>query len=152
MQFIPASAALFAAIAAAAPTPVQESATLTTRQYASENIDINDFFVRKNNGIQAVSFKLSGDDAKDLECSGSNPKPTDVITCGDSKYRFVIKPGQVEEFGLTIYHELGPAFGFYGEGDVPTYCHAGGNGPDDFVCQQVAFTTIVIDNGADPSS
>lgn len=35
--------------------------------------------------------------------------------------------------------------GFYGEGDVPTYCHAGGNGPNDFVCQETSATTIVID-------
>lgn len=37
-----------------------------------------------------------------------------------------------------------PSFGFYGEGNVPTYCRAGGNGPQDFVCTQVNPTTIVI--------
>ena len=38
-----------------------------------------------------------------------------------------------------------PSFGYYGEGNVPTYCHAGGNGPYDYVCDQVSATTIVID-------
>lgn len=40
--------------------------------------------------------------------------------------------------------------GFYGTGSVPTYCHAGGDGPQDFVCNVVpnTFVTIVIDSKA----
>jgi hypothetical protein len=108
--------AAFAALAAAAPSPKKSHKT-DTRPY--ENIDIADFFVRKSQAlgsdkktIDAVSFKLSGDDAHDLLCSASNPGfPSEVITCGDSKYRFVLEPGSDKEyeFGLTIYHETGPA-------------------------------------------
>ncbi|KAG9255657.1 uncharacterized protein F5Z01DRAFT_550652 [Emericellopsis atlantica] len=140
----------FLTLAAAAP-----KATSTPPNPDSyENVDIADFTVRKEQAagqdtptaINSVSFKLSGDDATDLACSASNPDfPSEVITCGDSKYRFVLQPGSDDaEFGLTLYHELGPAVGFWGEGNVPTYCRAGGNGPDDFVCQQVAATTFVI--------
>jgi hypothetical protein len=43
-----------------------------------------------------------------------------------------------------LYKELGTAVGFTGEGPIPTYCHAGGDGPQDFVCSQVAFVTIVV--------
>lgn len=36
-------------------------------------------------------------------------------------------------------------FGLYGESDhVPVYCHAGGNGQNDFVCQQVAPLSVTI--------
>lgn len=34
--------------------------------------------------------------------------------------------------------------GKWGQGTVPTYCRAGGNGPNDFVCHQVSEVTIVI--------
>ncbi|KAK0384011.1 hypothetical protein NLU13_8100 [Sarocladium strictum] len=140
--------AIFTASAAAFPA---------TRNVPSENIDIADFTVRKTQAagsedktIESVSFKLSGDDAKDLLCSASEPGlPSKVLTCGESKYRFVLQDGtDGYEFGLTIYHELGPAVGFWGEGVVPTYCHAGGNGVNDFVCSETGPTTIVITNGA----
>lgn len=36
--------------------------------------------------------------------------------------------------------------GFYGQGNMPTICRAGGNGPLDYVCQQVSPVTIVIDS------
>ncbi|KAF2758027.1 hypothetical protein EJ05DRAFT_476302 [Pseudovirgaria hyperparasitica] len=141
MQFLAASASLFAALAIAAPT---RSTARDSTSY--ENIDIADLYVRKNNGIQAVGFKLSGNDGSAIDCSASTPGfPSDVITCGETKYRFALYPGQTTEFGLRIYHELGTAFGYYGEGDVPTYCHAGGNGPNDYVCDQTSATTIVID-------
>ncbi|KAL0261902.1 Effector protein PevD1 [Diplodia seriata] len=144
MRFsIAAATALFGAIATAAPA-AQSTGAPDPATY--ENIDIADLTVRKNDGIQSVSFKLSGKDATDLDCSASNPGlPSDVITCGETKYRFALYSGTESEFALRIYHELGLAVGFYGEGEVPTYCHAGGNGPDDFVCSQVNPTTIVID-------
>lgn len=97
----------FVALAAAAPQPNPDM---------YENIDISDFTVRKDQGpdgakINAVYFKLSGEDATDLTCEKSNPGlPSDVITCGESKYRFSLKEGTGEyEFGLDLYHELGLA-------------------------------------------
>ncbi|KAL1638573.1 Effector protein PevD1 [Diplodia intermedia] len=146
MRFsIAAAAALCGAIATTTAAPTAPS-TGAPDPASYENIDIADLTVRKNDGVRSVSFKLSGDDAADLDCSASDPGlPSDVITCGGSKYRFALYSGGESEFALRIYHELGLAAGFYGEGEVPTYCHAGGNGPDDFVCSQVVPTTIVID-------
>jgi hypothetical protein len=104
----------FLTLAAAAPNPTSTPPSPDTY----ENIDITDFSVRKAQGpdqdtptIDAVSFKLSGDDATDLTCAASSPDfPSEVITCGESKYRFVLQPGtDGNEFGLTLYHELGPA-------------------------------------------
>lgn len=40
------------------------------------------------------------------------------------------------------------SFGYWGEGDVFTYCHAGGLG--DLLCNQVNPTTIVIDSTPPP--
>lgn len=149
MKSFTAATALFAGLAAALPQAPSPD--------TYENIDITDFTVRKTQAanqsepesIQAIYFKLSGDDAKDLVCESSDPAyPTEVITCGDSKYRFALAPAKGDdgyEFELSLYHELGLAVGFYGVGNAPTYCRAGGNGPNDFVCTQVNEWTVVID-------
>ncbi|KFA68996.1 hypothetical protein S40285_08702 [Stachybotrys chlorohalonatus IBT 40285] len=146
---------VFAAAAAAVPANrVQTRAT-------TENIDIEDMYIRKyshSNGttsVSAVGFTLSGDENTDLDCQQMNPDfpiPSTVQTCGDSKYRFSLHPGQSNEyeFSLRIYHELGPAVGRWAQGNVPTYCRAGGNGPGDFLCSQVSPTTIVITSDPPP--
>ncbi|GJC84722.1 effector protein PevD1 [Colletotrichum liriopes] len=139
-------AALFGSSAIAAPAPQDDASR------PSENIDIADLSVRKqqNGTVTNVSFLLSGDDATNLACQGATDVPSDVITCGESKYRFTIRQGTETEFALRIYHELGLAFGYWGEGDVFTYCHAGGLG--DLLCNQVNPTTIVIDSTPLPST
>ncbi|KAK6956728.1 hypothetical protein Daesc_002008 [Daldinia eschscholtzii] len=150
MRFTAAAVAalFFGASAMAAP---QEG------ELRSEDVSITEFSVHKSGAsgssagtVDGVSFKLSGDDAKDLSCSASASDitkglPTDVITCGDSKYRFALLEGQDSStFTLRIYHELGLAVGFYGAGDVATYCHSGGL--DTMVCSQVnSPVTIHID-------
>jgi hypothetical protein len=131
-----------------------------------ETIDIEDFDVSTDNSRKVVTnvyFKLSGDNATALECSAANPDfPSKVHTCGDSKYRFALTPGSEWEFALMLYHELGPGqvdtswnaaapyeliviqrFGFYGKGDVFTYCHAGGSG---MRCSQQVPTSVIIDS------
>ncbi|KJZ68913.1 hypothetical protein HIM_08864 [Hirsutella minnesotensis 3608] len=148
MRSIATACSFLAALAAAAPAGEEKP---------HENIEIQDFTVRKDvsNGtkINVVDFNLSGRDAKALGCTAQNPtfpKPSEVVTCGDSKYRFSLHAGSDNnEFSLRIYHELSVAFGYWGQQDVPTYCHAGGNGQD-FVCSQVPPTIIVIDNTPPP--
>ncbi|KAL7622571.1 hypothetical protein AAE478_008078 [Parahypoxylon ruwenzoriense] len=133
---------VFALFGASALTMAQDQGLRT------EDVTITDFSVHKAgaNGASAgtvdgVSFKLSGDDATNLSCSASadqvtNGLPTGVITCGDSKYRFDLLEGpDASTFTMRVYHELGTAVGFYGEGNVPTYCHSGGL--DNVVCSQV---------------
>ncbi|KAK1997452.1 hypothetical protein LX36DRAFT_555494, partial [Colletotrichum falcatum] len=136
-------AALFGASAIAAPAPQASG-------LAYENIDISDLSVRRqeNGTVTSVNFLLSGNDAKDLVCDAATGVPSDVITCGDSKYRFTIRKGSETDYALRIYHELGPAVGYWGQGDVATYCHAGGLG--DLLCNQINPTTIVINSNPPP--
>jgi hypothetical protein len=153
MQFLTA-ATLFAA-ALAAPTPQTPdcpnpahcggSAPLDPASY--ENIDISDFFLRKNPGIQSAGFKLTGNNGT-VACSigAVESLPSAVEACGDSKYRFgLIESTDGSEIGLRLYREIGPAVGLTGEGNVPAYCHAGGNGVDDMACAQIGYVTIVIE-------
>lgn len=170
MQFF-TLAALFGAAAMAAPAaqtpdcpnPAHCQGPPDVNSY--ENVNFKDYTIRKNNGtLQSVSFKIDGRNATDLSCVGG-PYPTlpaPIVNCGDSKYRFAMTKDINGDYPITLYHELGTAYvhrvtqtlddrltyansvGFWGQGVVPTYCHAGGNGPNDFVCSQVAQYTLVI--------
>lgn len=152
MRFFTA-ASLFAAAALAAPAPQTTDCPNPAHCGGSppdpstyENLDVSDFSLRKNPGIQSASFTLSGNNGTvQCEIGAVESLPSDVKACGDSKYRFgLIKPtGQGAEVGLRLYHETSSFAGLIGEGDVPTYCHAGGNGVDDFICAQVSALTIV---------
>ncbi|EFQ32601.1 hypothetical protein CGRA01v4_09573 [Colletotrichum graminicola] len=131
--------ALFGASAIAAPTPQDDGAP-------SENIDISNLSVRRqeNGTVTHVSFNLSGDDAQGLLCSADTGVPSNVITCGDFKYSFSVQKGNETDYALSIYHTFAPGVGYWGQGDVLTYCHAGGLG--DLLCDQVNPTTIVINS------
>ncbi|XXG95733.1 hypothetical protein Hte_002003 [Hypoxylon texense] len=146
---------LFGASALAAPSVPH--AARQDDDPMSEDVTITDFAVHKAgaNGTSAgvvdgVGFVLGGEDATDLSCSATADEvaglPTGVVTCGDSKYRFALLAGpDSSTFTLRVYHELGLASGFYGYGDVPTYCHSGGL--DNVVCSQVQTpVTITIDS------
>ncbi|KAI1842612.1 hypothetical protein JX265_012605 [Neoarthrinium moseri] len=120
----------------------------------SEEISVTDFYVHEAliNGtteatVDGVSFLLSGENATNLECSAQTGIPSEVFTCGDSKYRFALYPGESSSSGFTLrlYHELGLAVGYYGAGEVPTYCRAGG-GPTLVCGQTVTPVTITIDS------
>ena len=118
MQFLVAASIFAAALAAPAPqtsdcpNPAHCGEPSPTNY---ENIDITDFYLRKNNGIQAVGFKLSGDDVKDVSCEiGATDLPSEVVTCGpnqEGKYRFgLAKPADASgDADLVIYHETGLA-------------------------------------------
>ncbi|ODA77267.1 hypothetical protein RJ55_06894 [Drechmeria coniospora] len=130
-----------------------------TEPKPSESIEISKLIVRKyvsesGTAINVVDFKLAGNDGIGIECTARNPAfptPNEVTTCGNSKYRFSLHSGNAgSEFSLRVYHELGTAVGYYGQGNVPTYCHAGGDGPGDYVCFQIAPVVIVIDSTSPP--
>jgi hypothetical protein len=148
MQYL-TLASLFAA-ALAAPAP-QTAPTVT------ENIDITDFYLRKHNGtIDSVNFKLEGDEWGTLSCSIGEVTsfPSKTIACGgeeNHKYSFILiapKDPSTGDADLAIYHQTGQASGLWAEvPSPPTYCHAGGNGVNDFICAQIPTVyTIAIHN------
>lgn len=157
MQFITA-ATLFAAAALAAPTPQTSDcpnpAHCGTPPDPStyENVDITDYTLRKNDsGIQSISFKLSGQNGTDVPCSVSafSGFPSPTVTCGspapDTGYRFIaIEPKAEGDSDIAVYHQTAPFAGKWAEGSVPTYCRAGGQTADDFICTQVGAYTIVL--------
>jgi hypothetical protein len=138
MQFITV-ASLFAAAALAAPAAIPQD----TPTYV-ETVTVTKFFLRKNTEtgtIDSVDFKLSGDDATNISCAISAPTlPSETTNCGDSDYRFVLTKSTdaTSEVELWIYHQTGQASGLWNVAPAPAlYCHAGGDGAGDFVCQQI---------------
>lgn len=61
--------------------------------------------------IESVSFKLNGDNVKNLKCSASNfafPSPIKIFPCGDSDYSFALFAGEDGvEFATMLYHDVG---------------------------------------------
>ncbi|KAH6684075.1 hypothetical protein B0J14DRAFT_555073 [Halenospora varia] len=132
MQFSTLAASLFAL-----------SATASVLPRSSETVTIENLYIRDQSGIQAAGFDIQ---PANVTCSADGTTLADyaVALCGDSKYRFAIN-GSSSDYDLRLYKELGVAFGLYGEVDhLPVYCRAGGNGADDFVCQQVAEINATI--------
>ncbi|USP82864.1 hypothetical protein yc1106_10138 [Curvularia clavata] len=135
------AAALFAGAAVALPAASE----------CGEMVTITDYSLRWNfNQVESVSFKLSGNNATDLECTSPSGAiqqiPSPVYTCGDSKYRFGLQPVQSgfnmndPQYNIAVYHETGPAVGLYAQTQVPTYCRAGGVSTSDRICNQIPDT------------
>ena len=104
MFFTLAITTLLSTLAVAVPTPQ------TSEPSPSETTTITDFLVRRHGSIvDVVDFKLTGRNATDLACTSSNPTLLTVYICGESKYRFSLINGTASDYGLRIYHELGPA-------------------------------------------
>ena len=89
----------------------------TALAQSTENIDIHDFSVWKSEAgdVQSASFTLTGDEPEgvrtNVSCNADpvTQVPTEVINCGETKYRFALENGDQSEFALHIYHELGTA-------------------------------------------
>ncbi|KAH6988554.1 hypothetical protein EDB80DRAFT_171202 [Ilyonectria destructans] len=101
--------------------------------------------------IESVSFKLNGDNAKDLECSASNfafPSPIVIFPCGDSDYSFALFAGEDGvDFATMVYHDVGDSHAdLRGLSNVDTVCdNSHGSGPADEICTQGEPVTFIID-------
>ncbi|KAF4300958.1 putative major allergen-like protein [Botryosphaeria dothidea] len=113
------------------------AAFAATLAAAADTVSVKDLSVRKNNGLQSASFTVqpSGDACSSTDAA-SLVYPR-INQCGTGLYYFQIQEGESDAFKLTITKKVGMNSVTNATVDVPTYCHAGGNGADDFVCSQV---------------
>ncbi|CCE32440.1 hypothetical protein E4U35_000242 [Claviceps purpurea] len=120
----------------------------TPRANPKELTQITDLSITQatlDNKVKHVYFKLSGRDAKDLVCTADNlPYPERAVyNCGDSKYRFGLHTGtDGHPWSLSIYHELAPAFGWWGVGNIEVNCHSVDTGAETRYCGQYGNATI----------
>ncbi|KAK7910562.1 hypothetical protein PG985_013043 [Apiospora marii] len=156
MQFtFVAVAALFGA-AMAAPAPVPQSDEI------KESVQITKFHARKShlNGgltgpVDSIDFAITASaeaGTMGFACTASAEEGEESLKFKPNLYRcnggtenahysFELNApvGDDNKFSLTIIHQTGIAFGYWGAVEVPTYCHAGG--AETMVCQQIADVT-----------
>ncbi|EOD49343.1 Major allergen-like protein precursor [Neofusicoccum parvum] len=141
MKFSIATAAGLIAVAAAAPAP-QANTVADPNTVTIENLS-----VRKNNGLQAASFSITPAGASCSQTDATALVYPRMTACEGSAYNyyFQIQDGATSsEYKLTVTREVGMNSVVNGTVSVPVYCHAGGNGADDFVCSQVANATTTL--------
>ncbi|KAF5004234.1 hypothetical protein FDECE_9263 [Fusarium decemcellulare] len=121
-----------------------------------ESVTVSDLSIHKEGSpvgveIESVSFKVSGADADNLECSATNvafPKPDAILPCGKSDYAFTLWAGEDgAEFRVMVYHDVGDSHAdLRGWSDIPTACdNSHGTGPADEICTQDKPVTFKID-------
>ncbi|KAK8137414.1 hypothetical protein PG984_002907 [Apiospora sp. TS-2023a] len=151
--FATVAVALFGA-AIAAPAP-QANET-------KESVQITEFHARKNhlNGgltgpVDSIDFNIIASaeaGTMGFVCTASAAEGEDSLKfkpnsyrCngGDDNHHYAFElnaaVGDDNKFSVMIIHQTAPAFGFWANVDIPTYCHAGG--AETMVCQQVADVT-----------
>ncbi|KAM0558120.1 hypothetical protein ACHAPJ_005287 [Fusarium lateritium] len=121
-----------------------------------ETVTVSDLSIHKQGSpvglkIESVKFKVTGADADNLECSGTNvafPQPDDILPCGKSNYAWTLWAGEEgEEFRIMVYHDVGDSHAdLRGWHDIPTVCdNSHGSGPADEICTQDKPVTWKID-------
>ncbi|KAK7965726.1 uncharacterized protein PG986_000003 [Apiospora aurea] len=133
-------------------------ATVATK----ESVQITKFHARKNhlNGgltgpVDSIDFNIvSSVEAGTMAfaCTASAAEGEDSLKLKPNSYRckggddnrhyaFELNSavGEDDKFSLMIIHQTGIAFGYWGNVEIPTYCHAGG--AETMVCQQIAEVT-----------
>ncbi|KAB2578667.1 putative hypersensitive response-inducing protein elicitor protein [Lasiodiplodia theobromae] len=128
----------FAAVSAA-------TAVFGVTALAAETVQLKDFTVRvTGNDPAAASFKVQPDNVSCSATSVEELSADTAVVCGESAYRFELKNGSNGFWALTVHKQTAPGAGVSGTKEVqPTSCHAGGNGPDDNVCD-LADTDITL--------
>ncbi|KKY13280.1 putative hypersensitive response-inducing protein elicitor [Diplodia seriata] len=114
---------------------------------ASTTAKVTDLSIRDNAGLQSVSFKVDGT----TDCSSSDPSTlagNGANACGDGNppvYTFSVEKNGASDYQLWLHKNVdGSVRGLNGGGKAPVYCHAGGNGQDDFVCSQVGDLEVEL--------
>ncbi|KAB2570975.1 Hypersensitive response-inducing protein elicitor [Lasiodiplodia theobromae] len=122
------AAALFAGLAAAATT-----------------VKVTDISIRDNDGLQAVSFKVDGTDCSSV--SAATLAGNGANACGAASppdFTFSVEKNGLSDYQLWLHKNDGSVRGLNGGGKPPVYCHAGGNGQNDFVCTQVGDLSVEL--------
>ncbi|KAH6882162.1 major allergen Alt a 1 subunit [Alternaria rosae] len=150
MQFT-TIASLFAAAAVASAAPLearQVDATCPVSTQGDYVWKISNFFGRKPEGTYYNSFgfniKATNGGTLDFTCSSQADKLEDnkFYSCGENS--FISFAFSSDRDGLIIKQGVSDGLTYVGTTTIPSYCRAGGNGPQDFVCQGVADAYVTL--------
>jgi hypothetical protein len=155
MQFTTTVLSLLAAASLSAAAPLEVRQTDSTPCPVVQEGDyvwkISKFYSRKPNGLDketnSIDFNISATNngTLDFQCAASADAIEDgkYYKCGENS--FISFAYQSDRNGLLLKQEVSDDITLVGTTTVPDYCRAGGNGPNDFVCQGVsdAYITLV---------
>lgn len=149
MQFTVIAASLLAAAGLSMAAPIEARAdTCPVVQEGDYIWKLDDFTARKLDGktISSLSFniKATNNGTLDFDCSSSTTvEAGKFYPCGENS--FIYFAYQDDRSGLLLKQEVSDDITYVGSATLPSYCHAGGSGPNDFVCQGVspAYITLV---------
>ncbi|KAF4592211.1 major allergen alt [Ophiocordyceps camponoti-floridani] len=140
---------LFAALAAAAVTPVPNAEKVMI-QHLAVQAEVT-FHVVK---IKAVAFEISGRDIDSEMCTAENPdfpKPKEIAPCSTPGFRFTLHRGVTRnEFGIHLYYEPSTGIEYHGFGNVPTTCRVIDERPGHLVCTQAGGARSLALDGSSP--
>ncbi|KAH7073319.1 hypothetical protein FB567DRAFT_537501 [Paraphoma chrysanthemicola] len=151
MQFTTTALALLTAtgLTAAAPLTSRQTETCPVVQQGDYVWKISNFYARKPDGkkINSIGFniKATNEGTLDFNCSASADTVEDnkFYQCGENS--FIYFAFQSDRSGLLLRQDVSDDIQYVATTTLPNYCRAGGNGPNDFVCQGVsdAYITLV---------
>ncbi|KAF2025631.1 Alternaria Alternata allergen Alt A 1 [Setomelanomma holmii] len=144
------------ALAFLTATSLTAAAPLTSRQETCPVVQsgdyvwkISEFYARKPDGksINSIGFNIKATNAGtlDFNCSASADTVADdtFYECGENSQIYFAF--QSDRNGLLLKQKVSDDITYVATTTLPNYCRAGGNGPNDFVCQGVsdAYITLV---------
>ncbi|KAF2823237.1 hypothetical protein CC86DRAFT_298700 [Ophiobolus disseminans] len=142
------------ALSLLAATTLSSAAPLTSRQdtTATPSGDyiwkISNLYLRKPDGkkINSIGFNIKATNAGtlDFDCAASADTIEDnkLYQCGENSgiwFSF-----QSDRNGLVLRQDVSEDIQYVATATLPNYCRAGGNGPNDFVCNGVADAYITL--------
>ncbi|KZM18300.1 Major allergen Alt a 1 [Ascochyta rabiei] len=149
MQFkvIAASLLASAGLSMAAPLQAREE-TCPVVEQGDYVWKIDNFSARKLDGktISSLSFnvKATNGGTLDFDCTSSDPvEDGKFYECGENS--FIYFAYQADRSGLLLRQDVSDDIQYVATTTLPDYCHAGGSGPNDYICQGVspAYITLV---------
>ncbi|KAH6649517.1 hypothetical protein F5144DRAFT_616662 [Chaetomium tenue] len=140
MRFTFAATATLFGAALTTPAPQAEAPEFR------ESVSIKGFYARKSHlvdgtldgPVDSATFKMIANREEDT--IGPESYNCEGIKNIWDQYRFeVFEASEQNVYTIMVIHQTAPAFGFWGNTDVPAYCRAGGNNA--MICGQVAEVT-----------
>ncbi|KAJ8110065.1 hypothetical protein OPT61_g6989 [Boeremia exigua] len=149
MQFKVIAASLLASAGLSMAAPLEaRTESCPVVQQGDYVWKIDNFYARKLDGktISSLQFnvKATNGGTADFNCTSSgNVEDGKFYECGENS--FIYWAYQSDRSGLLLRQDVSDDIQYVGTATLPNYCHAGGAGPNDFVCSGVspAYITLV---------
>ncbi|QPG96977.1 hypothetical protein C2857_005573 [Epichloe festucae Fl1] len=142
--------------------PLKSNSSRPHEDVLIENLSVREDVKGTKSLVRSVNFDLIHDKIT-IKCKNDDKAPNQRLNilksgfCTDPKYTFSLLTDSSEResgFTLQVSHQI-DGYKLTGTKDVPTYCRAGGLGPEDRICGQREAEPVVqftLSNPLPPTS